>query len=156
MESRLNETTRAEVLNFLLPALIFFFHPTGLELQARMQLRELKQNGRVTAYIRVFQRIATNIPTMDQGTIIDTFVHGLKDAVRAFVRQRRPRTLLEAIEAAETYEVSTEEDYRGGHSSGHQGPAEPMELGSMLAGEDEEPQEEEEEDDEEDEEDEED
>ena len=125
--------------------MVEFFHPTGLEMQARMDLRRLRQTGRVQAYCRIFQRLVTQVPSMDQGTIVDTFVHGLKDHVRAFVRQRRPRTLLEAIETAETYEVSTEEDYRGGHSSGHQGPAEPMELGSMLTGEDEEREEKEEE-----------
>ena len=113
--------------------LIFFFHPTGLELQARMQLRELKQNGRVTAYIRVFQRIATNIPTMDQGTVVDAFVHGLRDKVRAFVRTRRPSTLLEAIEAAETYEMSTYEDHRRTFSPARGSGPEPMQLGFLEA-----------------------
>ena len=117
--------------------MVEFFHPTGLEMQARMDLRRLRQTGRVQSYCRIFQRLVTQVPSMDQGTIVDTFVHGLKDHVRAFVRQRRPRTLLEAIETAETYEVSTEEDHRGGRATGHQGPAEPMELGSMLFGEEE-------------------
>jgi hypothetical protein len=48
--------------------------------------------GRVQASCRIFQRLVTQVPSMDQGTIVDTFVHGLKDHVRAFVRQRRPRT----------------------------------------------------------------
>ena len=87
--------------------MVDFFHPTGLEVHARLELRRLRQTGRVQAYCRIFQRLVTQVPTMDQGTIIDTFVHGLKDAVRAFVRQRRPRTLLEAIEAAAVLAITS-------------------------------------------------
>ena len=118
--------------------MVDFFHPTGLEVHARLELRRLRQTGRVQAYCRIFQRLVTQVPTMDQGTIIDTFVHGLKDAVRAFVRQRRPRTLLEAIEAAETYEVSTEEDYRSTPAAERHGGAAPMDLGHVAYEEEEE------------------
>ena len=113
--------------------LITFFHPTGLELHSRMQLRDLRQTGRVTAYIRVFQRIATNIPSMDQGTIVDAFVHGLRDRIRAFVRTQRPTTLLQAIEAAETFEMSIYEDHRPSYSPRATG-AEPMQLGLLESG----------------------
>ena len=120
-------------------AMIGFFHPTGLEMQARMELRRIRQTGRVQAYCRIFQRLVTQVPSMDQGTIIDTFVHGLKENVRAFVRQRRPATLLQAIEAAETFEVSVEEDYRGSHVPAAHHP-EPMDLSYTAAEEEQDPE----------------
>ena len=107
-----------------------YFHPTGLEVTARLELRRLQQTGRVQAYARIFQRLVTQIPTMDQGTIVDTFTHGLKDATRAFVRQRRPANLLAAIEAAETFELSTAEDYHG-PPPGRADRPEPMDLGQL-------------------------
>jgi hypothetical protein len=121
--------------------LVQFFHPSGTEQSARNELRNLRQTKGVHPYIRVFQRLMTQIPSMDQGTIVDQFVHGLRDDVRAFVRTRRPTTLIEAVEYAETFESSVWENHKappGFHHKMDHTPAPgnhstpvPMELGQV-------------------------
>ena len=116
-----------------------FFHPAGLDQSARNELRMLRQTGRVGSYTTIFQRLVLQVTGMDQGTIIDSYIHGLKDSIRAYVRTRRPATLLRAIEEAELYESSLTEHAREGHHAppdhGVQ-PTDPMQLGAVMAQED--------------------
>ena len=126
-------------------AMVQYFHPAGTEQAARNALRELRQLGRVQSYVRVFQRTVAQIPRMDQGSVVDAFVHGLKEDVRAFVRTRRPDSLIEAVEAAETFEASTLEGRRftpeprryQERRPHHEGRPEPMQLGVLEEGENE-------------------
>ena len=114
-----------------------FFHPAGMEQAARNTLRNLRQTGRVHNYVKVFQRAMLQVPDMDVGTQVDAFVHGLKDEVRHFVRTRRPLTILEAVEAAETFENSLYENNRDARLAGTYMPKpvttgpEPMQLGNI-------------------------
>ena len=117
-----------------------FFHPAGLDQSARNELRSLRQTGRVGPYTTIFQRLVLQVSGMDQGTVIDSYIHGLKDAIRAYVRTRRPNTLLQAIEEAELYESSLTEHMREGHHApppANQGASppvtDPMQLGAVLA-----------------------
>lgn len=120
-------------------SMVRFFHPAGTEQQARNTLRNLRQTGKVHSYVKVFQRALLQISHMDIGTQVDTFVHGLRDEVRQYVRTRRPQTILEAVEAAETFEDSLYENFRDARLAEAQAPrpsgppgAEPMQLGHVM------------------------
>ena len=119
--------------------LVRFFHPAGTEQAARNTLRSLRQTGKIHGYVKIFQRALLQIPEMDVGTQVDAFVHGLKDEVRHFVRTRRPNTILEAVEAAETFENSQYESYRDTRLAHMPKPVnsgpEPMQLGHVRTSE---------------------
>jgi hypothetical protein len=96
--------------------MVEFFHPTGLEMQARMDLRRLRRTGRVQVLLQDLPAVgdpgALHGPRHHSGHVCP-WTPGPRPDLRP--AEEAPH-LLEAIETAETYEVSTEEDHRGGRA----------------------------------------
>jgi Retrotransposon gag protein/Zinc knuckle len=91
-------------------ATISQFQPLAEERAARLKLERMSQTGSVHDYVDAFSSTVLLIPTMDEGTRLQFFEHGLKPGVKRWVRQQRPTTLLEAMSYAEEYDASDFQD----------------------------------------------
>lgn len=86
------------------------FQPLAEERAARLKLERMSQTGTVHDYVDAFSNMVLLIPSMDEGTRLQFFEHGLKLGVKKWVRQQRPSTLLEAMSYAEEYDASDFQD----------------------------------------------
>lgn len=120
------------------------FQPIHEEDFARQLVRTLKQQKTVRDYTIRFQEIILQIPTMDERSKVDSFIAGLKQDVRRWVKLQDPRTLEEAMSVAEKYQTMVMQDsaamkaYRelGRGNSYHPGGSDgttPMDIGTVRA-----------------------
>lgn len=84
--------------------LVARFQPLSEVESARMKLRRLQQRDSVKQYVDVFNDTVLQIPTMDEGDRLSQFLYGLKRETHQWVLNRMPRTLLDAMVAAEQWE----------------------------------------------------
>jgi len=86
------------------------FSPLAEEDLARQKLRRLRQRDSIRQYVNVFNETVLQVPGMDEGTKVDNFLFGLREDSRRWVRQQRPRSLIEAMTCAEEYEAMELQD----------------------------------------------
>ena len=97
------------------------YRPMQAAVVARERLRRLKQTGTVSAFADVFQKELTPIKDMSASDQIFNFVSGLSSvAVANKVREKEPKTLHEAMDAAVRADVFLSAG-RSGHSQMHFG-----------------------------------
>jgi hypothetical protein len=125
--------------------LIAHFSPVDESDEARIAIAKLRQHGPVTGYIRQFRALSLQVPDLvEDGEGRIAFITGLKPALQAEVRLRRPTTLLQAMSLAVSADAPVWRRERafasatfGGSSAPHaqgttDGPV-PMELGAVAA-----------------------
>lgn len=76
--------------------------PLNAEEIAAGKLARLRQITSVADYISRFRRLAYELPRMSQYDKLGHFMRGLKENIRVQVALQDPRTLVQAMEDAET------------------------------------------------------
>lgn len=107
-------------------ALIVAFNPMDSIDQAKQQLMSIRQKTNVIPYINRFRQLALE-SYLDEGTLVQMFVRGLKRSIATQIMLSRPKTLLEACTAATWIETI----YYGYGPKPGTDQARPMDLGEM-------------------------
>lgn len=76
------------------------YRPVNANQQARLELRSLKQKGKVSTYDSLFDSLMLRIDNMGEPDKIENYIFGLKPRVRYEVSRQNPTTLLQAKELA--------------------------------------------------------
>lgn len=90
------ETVRAELLSY-------FVRPNHIR-RLRDQWAEARQTGSVTEYHTYLAQLAMQIGNIEKEEFIDKFIRGLKPNTRTELEFRDPKTIVEAVKWADTFD----------------------------------------------------
>lgn len=81
-----------------------YFTRQDLQFHLRDRLAQLKQHGTVEAFTMEFRAIIARVAEMSDTDKVITYIRGLRPQVASFVREKMPKDIAAAIEAAHRFE----------------------------------------------------
>src|SRR5271154_6302129 len=84
--------------------LAYFVKPNHMR-RLRDQWAEARQTGTVTEYHTYLARLAMQIPNIGDEEFLDKFIRGLKPNTRTELEFRDPKTIVEAVKWADTFDA---------------------------------------------------
>ncbi|KAF3793066.1 hypothetical protein EJ110_NYTH02464 [Nymphaea thermarum] len=102
-----------------------YFMPVDAERQTYRMVANLRQTGSVREYVRAYQKLMLDVPTMSKKDKLNWFIIGLQSWAQADVERSDPKTLEQAYVAAErladTQRKSYTETFKSRRESDHNG-----------------------------------